>query len=260
MHVACRGTAGRADPADDPALGNVLAHRNGDLRQVVVGRREALAGTLGVAQHDPIAVPAGPACVYHRPRQRRHGRIPTRLPEIDTVMPALSVGERVGPIAEPGGGGVVTHRPPDQVTFGPQLRAVGDHSHRVGDQVAGLDQTPDQCCDAQRSGRGGARTRGGCDGAGLRSHRHGQHDVGQGPADEGYADDQERPAADPASELAPGWFDSSPRPISAGQLHKAPLVAFLHDYPSRGLQKRAGAIIGSALRDSGYADSSGDEH
>lgn len=263
MHMARRRPAGRADPAHDLTLGDLLSDRHRDLGQVVVGGRKAVAGAVGVAQHDPVAVPAGPACVHNRPRQRRHRRRPTRLSEIDPVMPALSVGERVGPIAETGGRRVIAHRPPDQVTLGHQLRAVGNDAHRVGDQVTGLNQPSYQGRNAQWSYRSRRRIMGAGHGAGLGSYWYRQHDVGQGTADEGDTENQQHSAADPASVPAPVGFESATRPVSAKelrepprakQLHKAPLIAFPHDHPSRRWQKRAGAIVGYALLDSGYAD------
>lgn len=144
MHVARGRASGGTDPANHLSPGDLLADNDLDLRKVVVGGREAVVVPVGVADHDAIAVAAGPPRVHDRPVEGRPGGVSARLTEVDAVMPALPVGERVGTVTEAGGRGVVGDRPADEVAPGCHGRSGRDDAHRVGDEVPVLDQSCDE--------------------------------------------------------------------------------------------------------------------
>ncbi len=202
MHVARGRASGGADAADHLPAGHLLAHLHIDLRQVVVGGGEALAATVGVPDDDPIAVAAGPACVHDRPFEGCPGRVAAGLPEVDAVVPALPVGERVGAIAEARGRSVVGDGPADEVTVGSDGGFGRDHTHRVGDQVAILDEACHQGRHPHRRGHG----RDGCAARATGQGSDGlwQDDVGQRPADHCESEDHQDPPTEPASVMTPG--------------------------------------------------------
>ena len=203
MHVAGSRASGRADPADNLAARHLLAHRHLYLCQVVVRSREGAATPVRMPDHDTIAVATGPACVHDNPVEGRPGGIAAWLAEVDPVMPALPVGERVGAVPEAGGGGVVGDWPADEVAVSGDGRPCRDDAHRVDDQVSVLDQprhegrhSRGRC--GHRGERGTVRT----SWQGSDRLRHG--DVGQRATDQCHTEDQQNTSTEPPSMVTPG--------------------------------------------------------
>jgi len=206
VHMARRRASGGTDATDDLSPRHLIADLDLDLGHVVVGGREAVAVPIRVTDHDSVAVAAGPPRVNDRPVEGCPDGVSARLPEVDAVVPALPVGERVGTVPEAGGRGVVGDRPADEVAAGCNGGSGRDHAHRVGDEVAVLDQSCDEgrrphWCSGEAHQRGTVRA------AGLGSDGLRQGDVGQRAPDEGHSEDQCDASAEPASVVAPGGVE-----------------------------------------------------